>query len=62
MCSQAVAVERDAVGGGARVHRVDLPREQAVVDASESGCGTNRAKENRATSEFVLKEKNKTKY
>ena len=30
--AQAVAVEGDAVRGGAGVHGVDLPREQAIVN------------------------------
>ena len=39
MCSQAAAVEGDAVGGGAGVHGIDLPGEQPIMDASESRCG-----------------------
>lgn len=51
VCSQAAAVKGDAVGGGAGVHRIDLPGEQSIVDASESSCGTKR-REKRTKSEL----------
>ena len=38
--SEAVAVEGDAVGGGAGVHGVYLPGEQAVVNPSQSSWST----------------------
>lgn len=39
VCSEAVAVKGDAVGSSGSVHRVNLSREQPVVDAPESRCG-----------------------
>jgi len=42
VCSQATAIKGDTIGGSARVHCIDLPCEQPIMDAPESSCGTKR--------------------
>ncbi|TNN68645.1 hypothetical protein EYF80_021159 [Liparis tanakae] len=42
LCGMATAIKGDTIGGSARVHGIDLPREQPIMDAPESSCGTKR--------------------
>lgn len=44
VCSQTIAVEGDAIGGGTGVHCIDLPREQPIMDTPESSYGTKKKK------------------
>lgn len=36
VCSQAIAVKGDAIGGSTGVYGIDLPSEQAIMDTSKS--------------------------